>query len=857
MNRHKLFSTAMCVFVASTAAATVRVQELASSWRFRQARSENWYPAAVPGTVHTDLLASGQIEDPYFRLNERGIQWVDKEDWVYETTFDVDPELLAREHVVLCFDGLDTYADVYLNDSLLLQADNMFRRWQVEAKPLLCERENLLRVYFHSPVKIDLPKHDALPYRYEACNDQSQNGGLLDKCISVFARKAGYHYGWDWGPRIVTSGIWRPVRLEAWDDARLGDVYYRQTEVSARRATIETEVEIVAAKAIPAVRVAVYDGERALASVETSLAEGYNRVIVPLRIDNPRLWWTRELGEPHLYRFTARVAAGGRLLDERSTEVGLRSLRLVRDKVADGTTFYFELNGEPLFMKGANYIPCDVFLPRVTDEIYERTIDDAAAVNMNMLRVWGGGVYEDDRFYELCDRRGILVWQDFMFACSLYPAEGAWLESVRCEAEDNLRRLRNHPCIAVWCGNNECNDAWYGWGWNERYARQGHPEYDALIERQLKRQYYEVLPELVARFSPHTPYHPSSPWAQPEGTSDGVNGDMHYWSVWHARAPISDYDVIRSRFFSEYGFQSFPGIESVKRFAPDTTDWRIGSDVMMSHQRGGSFANMRIAQYMEDEYWVPEDFAEFLYMSHVLQGDAVRTAIEAHRRDKPYCWGSLFWQHNDCWPVASWASRDWYGCWKAQHYFAKRAFDDLLVSPRIDAERLALHLVSDRRSKVRGTLTVEVLDFEGTRIARHRLAATIPANGTCVAFERSWKELLRGARREEAVLHATFDDGTRTYEAVRLLAAPKEVTLPAAKIAREVRPVAGGYEVTLSSESFARAVWLTIDGTDHRFSDNYFDLLPGERRTVSVRTPLPQAEFERQLRVLHMQQTRR
>lgn len=857
MNLQKTLSTTMCILIASTASATVRVQDLSASWRFRQARSENWYPATVPGTVHTDLLAAGQIEDPYFRLNERSIQWVDKEDWVYETSFDVDRDLFDRQRIALCFDGLDTYADVYLNDSLLLQADNMFRRWQVDAKPLLREKDNRLRVYFHSPVKIDLPKHDALPYRYEACNDQSQNGGLFDKCISVFARKAGYHYGWDWGPRIVTSGIWRPVRLEAWDEARIGDVYYRQLEVSARRAAVGTEVEIIAAQALSGVRVTVCDGGEELASVVVSLSEGRNKVVVPLCIDRPKLWWTRELGEPHLYRFTARVEAGERLLDETTTEVGLRSLLLVRDKVADGTTFRFELNGEPLFMKGANYIPCDLFLPRVTREVYERTIDDAAAVNMNMLRVWGGGVYEDDYFYELCDRKGILVWQDFMFACSIYPAEGAWLESVRREAEDNLRRLRNHACIAVWCGNNECNDAWYGWGWNERYARQGHPEYDELIDRQFKRQYYEVLPELVARFSPHTPYHPSSPWAQFEGTSDGVNGDMHYWSVWHARAPISDYDKTRSRFFSEYGFQSFPGIESVKRFAPDTTDWRIGSDVMMSHQRGGSFANMRIAQYMEDEYWVPADFAEFLYMSHVLQGDAVRTAIEAHRRDKPYCWGSLFWQHNDCWPVASWASRDWYGCWKAQHYFAKRAFDDLLVSPRIDAERLAVHLVSDRRTKVRGRLTVEILDFEGTRIALHAQPATIPANGTCVAFDRSLGELLEGRRREEALLRATFDDGRRTYAAVRILAAPKEAALPAAEIAREVRPVAGGYEVTLSADRFARAVWLTIDGTDHHFSDNYFDLLPGERRTVSVRTPLPQAEFERQLRVLHMQQTRR
>ena len=339
----------------------------------------------------------------------------------------------------------------------------------------------------------------------------------------------------------------------------------------------------------------------------------------------------------------------------------------MRDKVADGTTFYFELNGEPLFAKGANYIPCDVFLPRVTRAVYEKTIDDAAAVNMNMLRVWGGGVYEDDVFYELCDERGILVWQDFMFACSVYPAEGAWLENVRLEAEDNIRRLRNHPSIAVWCGNNECNEAWFGWGWNTRYAEQGHPEWDRIIGDQLRRQYYEVLPEAVAACSPGTPYHPSSPWSRHEGTSENSEGDTHFWKVWHSRAPIADYNATRSRFFSEYGFQSFPEYASVLRFAPEERDWDIESEVMMAHQRGGDFANMRIRQYLEDEYWPARDFRTFLYMSHVLQGDAIKTAIEAHRRDKPYCWGSLFWQHNDCWPVASWASRDWYGRWKAQH----------------------------------------------------------------------------------------------------------------------------------------------------------------------------------------------
>ena len=435
----------------------------------------------------------------------------------------------------------------------------------------------------------------------------------------------------------------------------------------------------------------------------------------------------------------------------------------MRDKVADGTTFYFELNGEPLFAKGANYIPCDVFLPRVTRAVYEKTIDDAAAVNMNMLCVWGGGVYEDDVFYELCDERGILVWQDFMFACSVYPAEGAWLENVRLEAEDNIRRLRNHPSIAVWCGNNECNEAWFGWGWNTRYAKQGHPEWDRIIGDQLRRQYYEVLPEAVAACSPGTPYHPSSPWSRHEGTSENSEGDTHFWKVWHSRAPIADYNATRSRFFSEYGFQSFPEYASVLRFAPEERDWDIESEVMMAHQRGGDFANMRIRQYLEDEYWPARDFRTFLYMSHVLQGDAIKTAIEAHRRDKPYCWGSLFWRDNDCWPVASWASRDWYGRWKAQHYFARPAFDDILVSPLAEGNTLNVRLVSDRRKTVRGKLRITVMDMDGALLSENTRSLTVAPNASRNVYSADISGLLHGCARNRAIVVAEFTTDGRRY----------------------------------------------------------------------------------------------
>lgn len=408
------------------------VKNLHEGWKFRQARLTNWYPATVPGVVHTDLLQNKIIEDPFFRLNERGLQWIDKEDWVYETCFTLAADMMRKENMELVFEGLDTYADVYLNDECILKADNMFRRWSIPVRQYIREENNILKVYFHSPVKIDVPKWDALSYQYPASNDQSENGGLFNKKISIFARKAGYHYGWDWGPRLVTSGIWRPVYIRAWSDLRINDVFIEQKEVGAGRAVIAGHVELDADKDMDGVLVTITDEAtgRVLGEWQADLKRGTNRVTVDFVLHKPKLWWSNGLGEPFLYRFRTDIIAGGELLDSKTERVGIRSLKVVHQPDKDGHTFYIELNGRPVFAKGANYIPSDNFLPRVTPENYKRTILDAAGVNMNMLRVWGGGIYENDVFYDLCDEHGIMIWQDFMFACSMYPAEGALLDNI-------------------------------------------------------------------------------------------------------------------------------------------------------------------------------------------------------------------------------------------------------------------------------------------------------------------------------------------------------------------------------------------------------------------------------------------
>ena len=829
-------------------------QLLHDGWQFKQHRGTNWYNATIPGVVHTDLMANEIIEDPFFRLNERGVQWVDKEDWEYVTTFTADKEIFNKESVELVFEGLDTYADVYLNDEKILSADNMFRCWRIDVKKHLREGENKLRVYFHSVVKIDMPKWEALPFQYYRWNDQSENGGLGKRKISIFCRKAGYHYGWDWGPRLVTSGIWRPVYLEAWNSLRISDIFYNQKSVTAKRADIDVEFEILAQKSgSTTLRVIDEKSGKTLATKVATLAKGENKVVVPISIAKPKLWWTNELGEAHRYAFKAEVALNGTTLDSKHHDIAVRSLKVIREEDKDGRSFYFELNGKRVFAKGANYIPCDSFLTRVTDEVYEKTIADAVAVHMNMLRVWGGGIYENAKFYEECEKNGIMVWQDFMFGCALYPVEGAMIENIRQEAIDNIKRLRNYGCIALWCGNNECYDTLMAC--KRSYEKKGiDMKYYDIQKAQFDFQYYELLPEICAKYDPMRYYHPMSPWAAKDvKSSDAKNmGDFHYWGVWGNRHPIDNYNTTRTRFMSEFGFQSFPEFGSVKRYAPNQKDWNIHSEVMMSHQRGGKSANSKINDYMKQEYWEQPDFEKFLYMGQVLQGDAIKIAVEAHRRDMPFCQGSLFWQHNDCWPVASWASRDYYGRWKAQHYFALKYFDKYLLSAYNRDGRLRVFAVSDNQSNVKAEFEVKVMTLTGEVVKQYNKKVVVPANTSTVLYDITSEEAISGRKAEDLIIVSSLLVGDKLYTNNNYFVKQGALNFPKANIKTEVVKCEGGVEVTLSTDNFARAVYMATNETDNFFEDNYIDLLPNSSRKIKVRTSLSVEEFKRQLKIEHL-----
>ncbi|WP_410771197.1 beta-mannosidase [Fontibacillus sp. BL9] len=823
-------------------------QEL-NNWSFKACDETEWNAARVPGTVHSDLLRQGKISDPFYGTNEHDLQWIDKKNWEYRTTFKLDGGWDACSHIELVFEGLDTYADVFLNGQPILSADNMFRAWSAEIKELVIQDENILNIVFRSPISEDLPKLEKLGYALPAPNDQSELGGLGDRRLSVFARKAPYHYGWDWGPRLVTSGIWRPVRLNGWSGPRLTDLFIRQDEVSGEVAKLTAMAEIEADEA--------WQGNLAIAvhgmawQREVALQQGRQTVELELEIAEPRLWWCRGLGEPEMYEFSASLKdTAGKEVAERSVKTGLRQIKLIREKDAAGASFSFELNGVPVFAKGANHIPNDSFIPEVTAERYRHEIASAAESNMNMLRVWGGGFYEEDVFYDLCDEYGLLVWQDFMFACSMYPGDEVFLQSVAAEAEYNVKRLRNHPSIALWCGNNEMDSAWAhydedgGWGWKQNYT----PEQREHIWADYEAVFHKLLPEAVERLGGGVAYWPSSPLRELTGderqhaTKVTGEGDVHYWGVWHAVEPFSNYNERIGRFMSEYGFQSFPELSSVLRYATEE-QLELESDVMLAHQKNGR-GNQLIKEYMEQYLPEPRDFKSFLYMSQVLQAEAIQIAIEAHRRNKPFCMGTLYWQMNDCWPVASWAGMDYYGRWKALQYIVRRSFREVMLSvvggdagkeKDTDKDAVIFHAVSDRQEELRAELHLSLYDFSGALLHEQSKAVNLGADSAAEVYRVSAAELLNGHDRSNAVLLASLESGGRVLDSQHFyFDSFRELKLPQAAIAVEEVPGSEGCAFTLKTDALARRVWLHAE-EEGIFSDNFFDLIPGRPVTVEFR----------------------
>lgn len=828
-------SLAAC-FMSLTASAYQKPQvcTLHSDWTFCQVGDTLWSDAKVPGTIHQDLLNHNRIPNPFYGMNEEAVQWVENEDWMYRTSFVVTEEQLNRDAAVLELDGLDTYADVFLNGALILRSDNMFVGHKVPVKSVLRKGENRLLIRFRSAVKEALPQWETNGFDYPADNDHSS------KRVSIYTRKAPYSYGWDWGIRLATCGIWRPVRLVFSDVARIEDYYVRQASVSASKADVDNRLEITNVTSQPVsalLKVAYHYSANDTKEVQKQieLRPGENTVSLPVMIDNPHLWMPNGWGEPSLYKFTASVSVDGVEVASQERQVGLRSIRVVMEDDEHGKSFYFEVNGHPMFAKGANFIPDDALLPNVTTERYKRIFEDVKAANMNMLRVWGGGIYEDDKFYDEADRNGILIWQDFLFACTTYPHDPLFLKRVEAEAEYNIKRLRGHASLAMWCGNNEIYEGVRYWGWKNKYTAEAFAEmnrgYDVLFR--------QLLPDMVKRFDSDRFYMHGSPyeanWGRPESWKIA---DSHNWGTWYGRKPFESFDSEIPRFMSEYGFQAFPEMKTIRTFAEEK-DFELESSVMNAHQKA-TIGNALIKQTMSLYYKVPAKFEDLVYVGLVLQGQGMRHGIEAHRRNRPYCMGSLFWQLNDSWPVVSWSSIDYYGNWKAMQYQSQRAFAPVLINAIKEGDDLCVYLISDElqdRDDVR--LTVELMDFDGKSHGKWTHSGKLTANTSMLFLKKRVDEFLSKQDAATSFLRFTLKakNGAALADEVFYFAYPKDQKLPEARIETSVKKRGEAIEMTLKTDKLARDIFIEVPVQGVRFSDNFFDLLPGQRKKITITSP--------------------
>ncbi|KGO80144.1 beta-mannosidase [Flavobacterium cauense R2A-7] len=775
-------------------------------WIFRKKGDVQWLPASVPGTVHTDLFNNNVIPNPFFGANEKQLQWIENEAWEYETTFTVSAKELKSDTVELQFDGLDTYAEVFLNGKSVLKADNMFRIWKIDVKNQLKVGQNKLTVVFQSAVKKG--KEAAKKLNYTLPGDEK-----------IFTRKAQYHYGWDWGPRFVTAGIWKKVKLNFWNSVTIENVKYEQKLLSDEVAKLVFTTEVHCQQS------GKYQLKVNDKSETYSLKKGKNQLKIDYEIKKPKRWWCNGLGEAYLYPFAISLSDAKGNSDKKEMNIGLRTVELVQEMDKVGKSFYFKLNGVPVFMKGANYIPPDSFLPKAKDSVYKSIVKNAVDANMNMLRVWGGGVYADDAFYEECDKKGILVWQDFMFACAMYPGDDAFLENVKQEVVDNVNRLQNHPSVALWCGNNESDEGWHNWGWQKQY------NYSAVDSTKIWSDYEKLFHELIPKTlnsllsKEKNSYWPSSPsigWGRKESL---LQGDSHYWGVWWGMEPFEMYTKKVGRFMSEYGFQGMPDLETLRSFANES-DLNLQSDVVKNHQKHPT-GYQTIQTYMERDYKFPTNFEDFIYVSQLLQAEGMKTAIEAHRQAKPYCMGTLYWQLNDCWPVTSWSSVDYFGTWKAFHYQAKRSFENVLVSVAVEENQYKVYVISDEVSSKKGKLVLQLLDFEG-KILWQSASEIQVAENTAKVYYTMDKKMFEKFNSKQTVLSVKFVFSDSDVKSTLFyFEKPKDLELKRPKIM-----VKHLDENTLevSTDILVKNVFLSSEGT--HFSDNYFDLLPGEKRKI-------------------------
>lgn len=809
---------------------------LDQNWMMKDRSWDNFIPAFVPGDLYSDLLQGGKIEDPYYRDNELATLALAENEYEYRTSFFAEEDVLCKERVLLRFEGIDTLADVDLNGVLLGVTDNMHRTWEFDVKECLKAGENILTVVFHSPTAYIREKYGEK--RLDGTSDAMRGFPYL--------RKAHCMFGWDWGPRLPGAGLWRPVSLLAYDIARIDSAYITQTHENGK-VELNARVELQSASAEAfvfgvkedsllfraepvlselSVKVEVFDPAGVL------VADGDG--VGPVRVPNPQLWWPNGFGKQPLYTVKVTLFHGEAVLDTWERRIGLRTMTMATEKDEYGERFAHKVNGVEVFAMGADYIPEDNLIARTSKERTRCLLEDAKLANFNSIRVWGGGYYPEDWFYDICDELGLMVWQDFMFACAVYDLSDAFEANIIAECKDNVKRLRHHASLGLWCGNNEM----------ELFVKQGEWVNSPKEQSDYVKMYEYIIPKLLKEYDPETFYWPASPSSGGcfDEPNDENRGDVHYWEVWHGNKPITEYRKFHFRYLSEFGFQAFPSVKTIETFTlPE--DRNIYSYVMEKHQRNAS-ANGKISNYMAQTYLYPTSFDTIVYASQLLQAQAIRYGVEHFRRWRGRCMGTVVWQLNDCWPVASWSSIDYYGRWKALHYYEKRFFAPVLLSceeegiltqdtnPNAEPYEVVKSVrfnVSNETMQDR-TVTVqwELRNATGTVKETTETKVSVPA------LSAVWLDkvpLPQATLYEDHVSYRLLENGEVLGEGSVIFCQPKYYKFTNPQLTVRVE----GDEVVVTAGAYAKDVEILNTEEDLLLSDNYFDMEPGERRVKVLR----------------------
>ncbi len=800
--------------------------DLGGPWTLSQANASLTLPAEVPGSVVADLLAAGKLPAPYWRDNEEQFQWIGRADWIYTRSFEVCNDLLAHDRILLRCEGLDTLATIRINGKHVASTDNMHRAYEFDVARLLKRGMNTIEVRFDSAVEYC--------DRLDAKRKLIRCGENITSASFGYLRKCACNFGWDWGPMLTTAGIWRPIQLIAFDNARLTDVHIKQTH-GRNKVTLDVAatVETVHAATRNAAITVRHNGRKVIQAV-APVRRG--RARASMVIDHPKLWWPAGMGDQPLYEVEVELLdTAGAMLDTDSRRIGLRTLDVVQKKDKWGTSFRFEANGVPFFAKGANWIPADALFHHVTEEDYVRLLEDALAVNMNFIRVWGGGIYEEEVFYDLCDEMGLCVWQDLAFACAGYPAfDEGFNENARIEAEENIARLRHHPSIALWCGNNEVEGTVVDDEWSD--TTMSWSDNKLLFDK--------VLGAAARRADPERLYWPSSPHTPGPNrreVNDPTIGNAHLWQVWHGNEGLEWYHTSGHRFVSEFGFQSFPEPRTVKAYT-ERSDRNITHPIMEHHQRS-PIGNSKIMNMMLDWFRMPRDFNATLWLSQIQQALAIKTAVEHWRRSMPRTMGAIYWQLNDCWPVASWSSIDYFGRWKALHYEAARFFAPEMLSGTLDETTgiVDVFVVSDKRKSQTGRFSWRLTTVDGQEIVAMSEPAKMPANASTRIERIDLSEMIELFGPDNLMLWMDLTiRGKRVSSDLVLCAKPKQLDLVDPQITTKVKRIGEGvFEVTLKARRPAMWTWIELKGIEAIFSDNFIHLPPGQERTILVSPDKP------------------